>query len=41
MLAELYDLNPEYAAQTVGSSSILSIGTLPLLYFLGDLVARL
>ena len=41
MLAELYDINPEYAAQTVGSSSILSVGTLPLLYFIGDLVARL
>jgi len=25
----------------VGSTSILSLGTLPLLYFIGDLVARL
>ena len=41
MLAEIYDISPEYAAQCVGSSSILSIGTLPLLYFIGDLVARL
>lgn len=41
MLAEIYDINPEYAAQTVGSSSILSVGTLPLLYFIGDFVARL
>ncbi len=41
MLAEIYDINPEYAAQAVGSTSILSIGTLPLLYFIGDLIARL
>lgn len=41
MLAEIYDISPEYAAQTVGSSSILSVGTLPLLYFVGDWIARL
>ncbi|MBE6554661.1 MAG: hypothetical protein E7663_00310 [Ruminococcaceae bacterium] len=41
MLAELYDINPGWAAQTVGSSSMLSVATLPLLYFIGDLVARL
>ena len=41
MLGEMYDISPEYAAQCVGSSSILSIGTLPLLYFIGDLIARL
>ena len=41
MLGEMYDISPEYAAQCVGSSSILSIGTLPLLYFVGDLIARL
>lgn len=41
MLGEMYDISPEYAAQCVGSSSILSIGTLPLLYFAGDLIARL
>ncbi len=41
MLAELYNIKPEYAAQTVGSSSILSVGTLPLMYFLADLVAKL
>lgn len=41
MLTELYDMKPEYAAQTVGSTSLLSLGTLPLLYFIGDLVARL
>ncbi len=41
MLGEMYDISPEYAAQCVGSSSILSIGTLPLLYFIGDFIARL
>jgi predicted permease len=41
MLAELYDINPEYAAQSVGSSSLLSIGTLPLLYFIGDFIAKI
>jgi predicted permease len=40
MLAELYDIKPEYAAQTVGSSSILSVATLPLMYFIADLVAK-
>lgn len=41
MLGEMYDISPEYAAQCVGSSSIISIGSLPLLYFIGDLIARL
>lgn len=41
MLSEMYDINPGYAAQTVGSSSVLSLGTLPLMYFLGDLIARI
>ncbi|MBE6581244.1 MAG: hypothetical protein E7650_06490 [Ruminococcaceae bacterium] len=41
MLAELYGIKPGYAAQTVGTSSLLSVATLPLLYFLGDLIARL
>ncbi len=41
MLAELYDIKPGYAAQTVGTSSVLSVATLPLLYFIGDLVAKL
>ena len=40
MLGELYDIDPEYAAQTVGSSSLLCIGTLPLIYFIGDLIAK-
>jgi len=41
MLSELYGIKPGYAAQTVGSSSLLSVATLPLLYFLADLVAKL
>lgn len=41
MLAEMYDLDSPYAARMVGSTSILSLGTLPLLYYIGDLVARL
>lgn len=41
MLAELYDLDSKYAAQAVGSTSLLSVGTLPLMYFIGDLIARL
>ena len=41
MLGEMYDISPEYAAQCVGSTSIISIGTLPLLYFIGDWIARL
>ncbi len=41
MLAELYDLDAPYAARVVGSTSILSLATLPLLYFIGDLIARL
>ena len=41
MLSELYGIKPGYAAQTVGSSSLLSVATLPLMYFLADLVAKL
>lgn len=41
MLSELYDLDSGFAAQTVGSSSVLSLGTLPLIYFLADCIARL
>ncbi|MBR3862859.1 MAG: AEC family transporter [Clostridia bacterium] len=41
MLAELYGIKPGYAAQAVGSSSIFSVATLPLLYFIGDFVAKL
>ncbi len=41
MLAELYDIEPGYAAQTVSTSSLLSIATLPLLYFVGDLIAKI
>ncbi|MBQ8358076.1 MAG: AEC family transporter [Clostridia bacterium] len=41
MMAELYDITPEYGAGVVGSSTLLSIGTLPLAYFIGDWLARL
>ena len=41
MLSEMYGIDSGFAAQTVGSSSVLSLGTLPLLYFLGDLIARI
>lgn len=41
MLSEIYDLDSKYAAQAVGSTSLLSVATLPLLYFIGDLVGKL
>ncbi len=41
MLSELYDLDSPYAAQVVGTTSLFSLATLPLLYFIADLVARL
>lgn len=41
MLCELYDINPGYAAQTVGSTSIISVATLPLMCFIADLIAKL
>lgn len=41
MLSEIYDLDSKYAAQAVGSTSLISVATLPLLYFIGDLVGRL
>ena len=41
MLAELYGIKPKYAAQAIGSTSIFSVATLPLLYFIGDFVAKL
>ena len=41
MLGELYDINPGYAAQTVGSTSIISVATLPLMCIVADRIARL
>lgn len=41
MLAELYGIKPGYAAQTVGTSSLLSVATLPLMYFIADLIAKI
>ncbi len=41
MLSEMYDLDSPYAAQVVGTTSLFSLATLPLLYFIADLVARI
>ncbi len=41
MLAELYDIEPGYASQTVGMSSILSTATLPLVMIFAQWVAGL
>ena len=41
MLGELHDIKPAYAAQTVGSTSILSVATLPLMCFVADFIAKL
>jgi len=41
MLSELYDIRPGYAAATVGTSSLFAAATLPLMYFVGDFIARL
>lgn len=41
MLGELYDIKPGYAAATVGTSSLLTAATLPLMYLVGDWIARL
>lgn len=36
MLAELYDISPEFSAQGVGTSSLLSIATMPCIIFLAQ-----
>ncbi len=36
MLAELYDISPGFSAQGVGTSSLLSIGTMPLVIFIAQ-----
>ena len=41
MLAELYDISPEYSAQCVGTSSLLSIATMPCVIGLADIIAML
>lgn len=41
MFSEMYDLNAGYASQTVGTSSLLSVGTLPLILLLAEWIVRL
>lgn len=41
MLSEMYDLDSPYAAQVVGTTSMFSLATLPLMFFIADLVARI
>ena len=38
MLAELHDVAPEYSAQVVGTTSLLSVLTMPLVFFLAKLI---
>ena len=41
MFSEIYGLNSGYASQTVGTSSLLSVGTLPLVLLLAEWIVRL
>ena len=41
MFSETYDLNAGYASQTVGTSSLLSVGTLPLMLLLAEWIVSL
>ena len=41
MLAELYDIEPGYASQTVGMTSILSTATLPVIMLLAEWIVSL
>ncbi len=41
MFSEMYDLNAGYASQTVGTSSLLSVGTLPLVLLLAGWIVLL
>ena len=41
MFSEMYGLNSGYASQTVGTSSLLSVGTMPLILLLAEWIARL
>ncbi len=41
MFSEMYDLNAGYASQTVGTSSLLSVGTMPLILLLAEWIVRL
>ena len=41
MFSEMYDLSAGYAAQTVGTSSLLSVGTLPLILLVAEWIVKL
>ncbi len=41
MLAELYDISPGFSAQGVGTTSLLSIATMPCVIFLGQKIIEL
>jgi predicted permease len=41
MLAELYDIDPGYASQTVGMTSVLATATLPVMMLFAQWVASL
>ena len=40
MFSEMYGLNSGYASQTVGTSSLLSVGTMPLILLLAEWIVR-
>lgn len=41
MMAELYDLKPGYASQAVGTSTLLSIATMPLIIQIANLIIKI
>ena len=41
MLAELYDIEPGYASQTVGITSLLSVASLPVVMLFAQWIASL
>ena len=41
MFSEMYGLNSGYASQTVGTSSLLSVGTMPLVLLIAEWIVRL
>ena len=41
MFSEIYGLNSGYASQTVGTSSLLSVGTLPLVLLVAQWIVAL
>ena len=41
MQAELYDISPGYSAQCVGTSSLLSVATMPCVIMLAEIIAKI